>query len=143
MTEPLKTINQMAQASAAWIGIGGAIFGVLSFCMILGMWIGPLKELPAQYNVILTKLSAMDKRVDETDWSMKSMASRQDAFAGQVLASSEDRAKIWDRLRSVDTDAQHLKSTALTREDFVEWLAALGARNKGISVPPLTRIRDQ
>ena len=142
MTEPLKTIDAFTKTAGAWIGIGGAIFGVLSFFMLVGMWFGPLKELPAQYDVILGKLNMMEGRMDKTDWAIDSLKARTEVLANQIIASNEDKSKIWDRLRSVDSDASNLKGTSLTREDMVEWAAALGSRNKTLSVPPLLRNRE-
>jgi hypothetical protein len=139
MNEPSKTLSEFTKSAAAWIGISGAVFAVLTFCMQLGMWFGPMKELPAQYNVILAKLSLIEGRQDKTDWAMDSMKSRADALASQMLLSTEDRQKIWDRLRAVDADASRLKTTSLSREDFVEWTSALGSRNKTLSVPTLSR----
>ena len=143
MTDEHKTaLNEIAQNSSAWIGIGGAIFGVLSFCMLLGMWFGPLTALPKQYEVIIARLNEFDSKIKEGGWKMESMSSRQDAFAGQMLASSEDRQRLRDMIRSVETDVASMKAKLLTREDMVEWAAALGSRNKSLSVPPLTKGRE-
>jgi hypothetical protein len=144
MTDQVRNgLNNLVQGSAAWIAVGGGVIGVISFFMGAGMWLGPIKSMPAQYEIIIAKLSAMEKRLDQSDWAIENLKSRADALAGQLLVSAEDRAKIWDRLRSVDGDAGHLKATSLSREDFVEWVAAMSARNKTLSIPPLVRNRNE
>ena len=137
-----KTVSEFAQAAAAWIGIGGAVFAILTFCMQLGMWYGPMKQLPAQYEVILSKLNMVEGRINKTDWDMDSVKTRIDALSSQILVLSDDRSKLWDRIRDIDEEASGVKSRAVTREVFIEWAAALSARNRTISVPPLSSQRE-
>ncbi len=143
MTDSTKAdLNELARSASVWMGIGGAVFGVLSFCMLLGMWFGPMKDLPGQYEVIIVRLNDVDSKIKEGGWKMESLTSRQDAFAGQMLASAEDRQKLWDRVRAIETTAERLRATSLSREDMVEWGAALGSRNKSLSVPSLVKGRE-
>jgi hypothetical protein len=137
------SLNDLARASTAWIGVGGAILSILSFCILLGMQFGPLKDMPEKFSIIVTQLSDIKSRMDKTDWAIESLKSRADAMASQQVITSEDRSKTWDALRKIESTATQLKANSMSREDMIEWIAALGSRNKGLSLPSVGRQHDQ
>src|SRR5258705_443194 len=105
-------VQKFAQNAMAWVGIAAAIFGVLNFSFLIGMWYGPLKETPAQ--VIEVKKE-------------------------QATQFGSINTKLNEFKERIDAEASHLKFTSVMREDMVEWAAALGARNRALSIPSLSK----
>lgn len=136
-TRPTPTVEHLLQQSTAWIGIGGAVFGVLSFCILLGMWFGPLKNIPSQLESIITRMGELKDRITKQEWAMTDFGEKVASITVQMGDVRTETNKIRDDLRKVETATLQLASTTVSRETFIEWKAALEARNKTISAPPL------
>ena len=92
--EKPATIGTIAHAISTWIGIGGALFGVLSFCMLLGMWFGPIKDMPTQFGTILTQLGEIKSRLDKADWRIDGLQTKYEAMTAQLATAVADQGKL-------------------------------------------------
>lgn len=135
---PGGSVNKLVQDSKAWIGLVGAIISVPTFCVMLGMCFGPLRDMPAQFATILAQLQAINGRMDKSDWAIDALKSKTDAMGAQMARDDQERSRIWDNVRKIETVATRLSDNTLSREMFIEWKAALENRNRNISAPPLT-----
>lgn len=136
--EKVDPLSYLVQRSAAWIGVGGAIVAVLSFCILVGMWFGPLKNIPTQLDDVLVRLSDLKGRVSKIEWDSQQLETKSATMTAQLIEGAVDRSKIKDDLRKVETTATQLAASTVSRETFIEWKAALENRNKSISAPPLS-----
>jgi hypothetical protein len=125
MEEPHYTrdsdVQKFASNITAWIGISGAASGFLSVCFLLGIWFGPLKELPAQFGVIVTQLQEIKANVLEYKWQLENQKTRTSEIAAQLNVAMQELAKSKDDIRKVESAVRLLESTSLSKVDFIEW----------------------
>lgn len=131
--------TRIANAFAPWVPIGGTIVGVMSFFILVGMWLGPQKDVPAQLATILARLNEINSRVDKMDWAMDALKSTTQALGMQQSVEVMERNKLADSVRDIKNIITRLESTAVTREVFTEWKSDLERRNRNLSTPALTK----
>jgi uncharacterized protein YoxC len=133
--------TKMANGAAPWVTIASAVVAVCSFFILLGMWLGPQKDVPQQLTEVRAMLTEMKGRLDKTDWAIEALKNQTNGLGMQLSVSAEDRNKIWDAVRDLKTSVTKLEATAISREILLEWNAELEQRNKNISAPPIPKAK--
>jgi predicted transcriptional regulator len=127
------TISTIAHKISIWIGIGGALVSILTFCMFLGMWLGPIKEMPNQFNAILSQLGEIKEKVTRTIWRMDELQARYESMNAQLQALITDQRKFVEDSKKLEVMLAQLSVTTVQKVDFLEWKAELERRNNIIA----------
>ena len=61
---------------AQWAGIGGAVFGVLSFCLLVTIWVGPLRAMSTGLERVTAKLDELDVRLKALTYEQRDRGPR-------------------------------------------------------------------
>jgi hypothetical protein len=122
--------KDMANGAAPWVTLGSACVAVFSFFILLGMWLGPQKDVPAQLTEVRALLNEMKGRLDKTDWRLDALQNQANGIGMQVSVAIEDKSKLWNEFRDLKTNFDKLESISITREAFLEWKSEFEARTR-------------
>ena len=53
----------MKTTIAQWIGVGGGVCGLLNAIVAIGMWVGPLNDMPQRFDKIATRLDELQHQI--------------------------------------------------------------------------------
>lgn len=157
MTNPL-TSEKFERAGAnlnTWIGIGGACFGLITTCVLLGMYFGTIKDLPSQleavrnetkselkeiakdnagnFTALTAQIATMNTKADKQDWELTSLKGDVGSLSGRLEANLQDDERQWEKIRKTETQV----AASVSREAFIQWKSDLERRNASISAPAL------
>jgi regulator of replication initiation timing len=127
------TISTIAHKISIWIGIGGALFSILTFCMFLGMWLGPIKEMPNQFGAILAQLGEIKEKVNRTVWRTDDLQAKYEALSTQLQGVVIEQKKFGEDSKKLEVMLAQLSVTTVQKVDFLEWKAELERRNNIIA----------
>lgn len=118
--EKASTIGDIGKTLSTWIGIGGAFFGVLSFCVLLGIWFGPLKDMPTQFGAVLTQLGVINARLDKTDGRIDGLQTKYEFMNTQLATAIADQSKLRDDSKRLEILLAQINATISQKIDFLE-----------------------
>ena len=132
------TIETIGHKINAYVGMIGALMSFISFCVLLGIWFGPVKDLPTQFNTILSQLTEIKSRQDKLDGRMDVFQIKYETMNGQVVAAVTEQGKIREDARRLEVALAQLTSTSFLKTEFLEWKAEF-ERRLNISTPQLNK----
>jgi len=109
-----------------WIQIAGFVVGIIGFFIMLGMTLGPLKD-------VVTRVKIMEDKISQNEYSIKDLQARTTATGERMNGSETDRRDIHAKLTLVAQKAE----SDVTKLEFVEWIRVFERQNKTIYAPPL------
>jgi hypothetical protein len=130
MIEDGASYSTMADGAAPWVTIGSAIVAVCSFFILLGMWLGPQKEVPDQLDRLLLRVDSVDGRLSKIEWANESQKTQIGLLGNQMAIESSERNKVADQLRDLKSVVDTIAASYLKRETFVEWKAFFEAKTQ-------------
>jgi hypothetical protein len=126
-------LQQLAHDSVPWVTIGSAAVAVCSFLILLGMWVGPQKDVPEQLDKLMTRIDSVDGRLSKIEWANESQKTQIGLLGNQMAVESSERNKIADALRDVKSAVDGINANYLKREIFIEWKAEFEARTRDLN----------
>jgi hypothetical protein len=124
-----------------WVTIGSAGVAICSFLILMGMWLGPQKDVPQTLVKITSQLQEIYTRMDKNAWAIESLKTQVDGLTVSNSVGEKDRNKLREDLRDLKTLVTQLETTAVTREILLEWKADFEQRNRNLSTPPLPKAK--
>ena len=109
-----------------WVQIAGFVVGIIGFFIMLGMTLGPLKDVVARVKV-------MEDKISQNEYAIKDLQARATAGGERLNGSESDRRDIHAKLTLVAQKAE----SDVTKLEFVEWIRVFERQNKAIYAPPL------
>jgi predicted transcriptional regulator len=131
-------IGTIARQISTWLGIGGALFGILSFCMLLGMWFGPIREIPTQFSTIVSQLSEIKEKTSRAIWRIDELQAKYEAVNSQLSSAMTDQRKLSEDAKKLEVLLAQLTVSVIQKVDFLEWKAEFERRNN-LESPPLRK----
>jgi hypothetical protein len=124
------TIATIGHQISIWFGIVGGIISFICVCVLIGMWFGSLKDLPAQVNDLRSQQSKTDGRLDI-------FQIKYEGIGPQVINLGIEQGKLREDTKRLEVLLAQLSVSSVTKIEFLEWKSKLELRNKGIEVPQL------
>jgi hypothetical protein len=109
-----------------WIQISGVICGMVGFLIMVGVTIGPLKDVAARVTVL-------EAKVRDSSYDIKDLQGHRSAIDERMNGSEADRRELHTKLTSVEQKA----NTDVSKLEFLEWARALERQNKNLYAPSI------
>ncbi len=128
----------MDRLVALWIPVLTVVGTICSGLILLGMVLGPQKDVPAQLDKLLLRVDSVDGRLSKIEWANESQKTQLNMLGNQMAVESSERNKISVALGELKTTVDTIKASYLQREIWVEWKAKYEAEAR---LSPLTKTR--
>ena len=130
-----KSYSHVAKEFLPWVTIGSAAVAVCSFFILLGMFVGPQKDMPAQLEKLLLRVDSVDGRLSKIEWANESQKTQLNLLGNQMAVESSERNKVATALSELKSVVDTIKASYLQRETFIEYKASNDARLNSFQPP--------
>ena len=149
------SIQRLGSNLNTWIGLGGLVVGLITTCVVIGIYVGSIKDLPGQveasrlatdaaiaslrdasnkgFEEVKRQVNEVQNRGERQGWEISGIQKDIGVIQGLISANVTEDARQGEKIRELSGQLQG----TVKREEIIQWKSELENKNRGFTAPPL------